>query len=121
MVAGGERRKDIKLLSQEQPPTNEGYNCSALVADLPNFTKGAVGLLNGEGKPMVCGGDPVYTDEQGCYVYEVGTNEWVEGPRMVEPRYRAVAATLEDGTTWIFGGMRLVLNYSNLDKSHFSA
>ncbi len=110
MVAGGERRKDIKLLAHRRswPPQDEGYNCSLPVADLPSITKGAVGLLNEVGKPMVCGGNPTFTDEQGCYVYEAATNEWVEGPTMVEPRNRATAVTMEDSTTWIYGGKRSV-------------
>ncbi len=103
MLAGGQRRGDVESISIA---TNVPSTCgSANMADVPVDTKGGIGLTDGSGRPMVCGGGH-NPDKQTCYVYNSGSNTWSDGPRLTAPRDGAQAVLMPDGNTLIFGGAR---------------
>ncbi len=105
VVAGGSLRTDVKVLSYKNL-LEEGYDCSAGVADLPVSIKGGFGLNDKDGRPMVCGGKSAGTYNRQCYVYEKSNNTWFEGPKSLRKRCKGASVVLPNGSTWLIGGMK---------------
>ncbi len=110
MVAGGVERKDVQLLFRV-PLVVAGYphqvDCTDFsIPDLPAVVEGGVGLPDGDGRPMVCGGrgDTSNTILKSCHVYSKETKLWEQGPDMMEARLGATAVPMPDGNSWVFGG-----------------
>ncbi len=102
MIIGGKNRKDVEFLSiNDDPPSGE---CKSF-AEAPFVTQHAIGLKDADGKPMVCGGSR-NPNQKSCYIYDIVSNSWSQGPSLKRTRVGASATCLDDGTCWVFGGKR---------------
>ena len=79
----------------------------------PNFPRSSTGsssLLTADGRPLVCGGGSRLID---CQVYRPDTEQWEDGPDMLENRIYSPTAELPGGGYWVANAANYDDGYGN--------
>ena len=98
MLVGGEAEAwldDVEIFSYDATET-----CTK-PTPYPTASRGLVGTY-ANGKPLVCGGDPVTRD---CFAYDFDSGVWHLQASMEEMRSFSSAVMLNDSHWWITGGI----------------
>ena len=66
---------------------------SYIIKQFPRSVSEALGLKSEDGRPMICGGS-----SRSCYIYDVETDEWLQGPEMHHSTFAGDVVELADGT-----------------------
>ncbi len=102
MIIGGKGRKDVEGYYGQLSAFPIQGDCSSF-ADAPIVSENAIGLVNANGEALLCGGSK-NPGQKSCYVYDISSNSWSQGPSLKRKRVGASATCLTGGGCWVFGG-----------------